>query len=117
MRGGKLYNAGDNAATRRGGTPDIAAEYLRRGSREYWRLRPRENGGAAALEFDWESWSRDVPRERYFVELLCDPGDVAAAAPVREALRRFGYYQSFRVRAPDALALTAREGGDYEASR
>ena len=112
---GRLYRLGDNAAVRRGGSAEVRAEGLRRNGQEYWMLRVEPGKGTPCADFPWEAWSETVPRERYFIELLVLPGDVAGAAAVREELRRLGFRQSWRVRNVENLALTARKGGVYEA--
>ncbi|MPM64164.1 hypothetical protein SDC9_111050 [bioreactor metagenome] len=119
LAGGRLYPVGDNAAVRQRGSHDspAAISYFRYGDADYWQLTPRPERGIPADEFDWEAWRNEVPSNRYFIDLLVDPGDIAAAAAVRSELRRLGYRQSWQVRRPEALVLTARKEDGYEASR
>lgn len=119
LAGNRLYPVGDNAAVRRGGGPDspVAIAYRRYDRTDYWQLAPRPGRGIPLAEFDWRKWAAAVSPQRYFPELLTDPGDLAGAAAVRRELRRLGYRQNFQVRRPEELVLAAREGEDYEASR
>ena len=114
---GRLYRLGDNAAVRGGGSEEVRTVAVRYAGREYWMLRPEPGKGVLREEFDWQAWRETVPRDRYFVELLAFPGDIAGAAAVREELRRLGFRQNWRVRAPENLALTARREGAYEAGQ
>ena len=114
---GKLYRLGDNAAVRSGGSAEVRAEAVRRAGGVYWMLRPEPGRGVPWRDFDWQEWSRTVPRDRCFVELLTLPGDIAGAAAVREELRRLGFQQHWCVRDPENLALTTRKDGVYEAGR
>jgi len=114
---GRLYRLGDNAAVRGGGSEEVRTEAVRYAGREYWMLRLEPGKGVLREDFDWRAWSEAVPRDRYFVELLTFPGDIAGAAAVREEVRRLGFRQNWRVRSPETLALAARKEGVYEAGR